>query len=203
MPARNRRPADSMFEEIRKKIGREGYDIRSKKAAEWFVKTMRQVMGGLTQKKVINDSGVKKVSQIKVGRLYAFGYDPKHKDTLPYYDRFPMVLVIGPAKGGFLGLNFHYLHPRDRAFLFDQIAKIHKKKTINKNTRFQITYETLKAASAMKRFQPCLKHYLENHVVTALGEIPSDDARIAIHLPTSRFVYASGRKVWSDSRKKY
>ena len=53
-----------------------------------------------------------------------FFYDPKHKDTLPYYDRFPLSVIIGPAKGGFYGLNLHYLPPVLRAKMLDALMDI-------------------------------------------------------------------------------
>ena len=31
---------------------------------------------------------------IAIGKMYFFFYDPKHKDKLPVYDRFPMVFPI-------------------------------------------------------------------------------------------------------------
>lgn len=195
-------PADSLFTEIRQKALGDDVKIDTKQAVNWLARTMRQLYGGLSQKRVIADSAVKTVSDPRVGRFYAFGYDPKHKETLPYYDRFPVVLIIGPAKGGAYGLNFHYLHPRDRAQLFDEIAKIGKRK-LTRNTKMQVTYEMLKAASKMKRFKPCLKHYLSSHFTTKLGEIPTDQARIAIHLPTAKFIYNSNRTVWEKSRKQY
>jgi hypothetical protein len=40
-----------------------------------------------------------------VGSMQMFFYDPKTKETLPYYDTFPLVVVVGPAEGGFYGLN--------------------------------------------------------------------------------------------------
>ena len=43
------------------------------------------------------------------GRMSMFFYDPKFKQRLPYYDTFPLVLPLEPMKGGFIGLNFHYL----------------------------------------------------------------------------------------------
>ena len=38
-----------------------------------------------------------------------FVYDPKTKAKLPFYDTFPLVLPIDTFRGGFIGLNFHYL----------------------------------------------------------------------------------------------
>ena len=43
------------------------------------------------------------------GEMYMFYYDAKHKDTLPYWDRFPLVFPFSKVKDGFLGLNLHYL----------------------------------------------------------------------------------------------
>ena len=40
-----------------------------------------------------------------VGSMQMFFYDPKTKDTLPYYDRFPLVVVVGPAEKGFLWIK--------------------------------------------------------------------------------------------------
>ena len=52
-------------------------------------------------------------------------YNPKHKATLPYYDLFPLVLPIQKLSDGFIGINFHYLYPKDRAILLDEV-NVHK-----------------------------------------------------------------------------
>ena len=60
-----------------------------------------------------------------IGQMYMFQYDPKYKDVLPYYDRFPLVIPfeqtrrVGIAQGdGFYGLNLHYLPLRLPPFAF-------------------------------------------------------------------------------------
>ena len=53
----------------------------------------------------------------KYGVMNLFGYDPKLKATLPYYDRFPLIFPLEPAKGGFYCINFHYLQPGARVNL--------------------------------------------------------------------------------------
>ena len=45
----------------------------------------------------------------KYGVMNLFGYDAKHKAKLDYYDKFPLILPLEPAPGGFRGINFHYL----------------------------------------------------------------------------------------------
>ena len=58
-------------------------------------------------------------SRVMIGRMYHFFYDPKHKKTLPYYDRFPLIFPFKSVRGGFLGINLHYLPLRLRAKLMD------------------------------------------------------------------------------------
>ena len=48
-------------------------------------------------------------AQIVPGGLYLFQYDAKHKDTLPYWDKLPLVFPFRKVPDGFYGLNLHYL----------------------------------------------------------------------------------------------
>ena len=52
----------------------------------------------------------KLLGRLSAGRMSMFFYDPKFKNRLPYYDTFPLVLPLETMRGGFIGLNFHYLH---------------------------------------------------------------------------------------------
>ena len=88
-----------------------------------------------------------------------FFYDPKTKDTLPYYDTFPLVVVVGPAEKGFYGLNLHYLPPILRAKMLDALMDIATSKK-SPNAKFEITYEDSKSHSKLRYFKPCFKHYL-------------------------------------------
>ena len=64
-----------------------------------------------------------------LGNMYLFSYDPKTKETLPYYDRFPLIIPFRPSVvsgkagsgPGFYGLNLHYIPPRLRARLMDAL----------------------------------------------------------------------------------
>ena len=64
------------------------------------------------------------VGGIRRGSLFAYWYDPKWAKKLPYYDEFPMMMMVEKAKGGFIGLNFHYLPPMLRPRLLD-LSLIH------------------------------------------------------------------------------
>ena len=131
-----------------------------------------------------------------------FFYDPKHKKTLPFYDAFPLVIPIGPAKGGFYGLNLHYLPPALRAKLLDGLLDNLNNRLYDESTQFKINMQMLNRASTLKWFKPCLKHYLNDHVRSRFAMVESPEWEIATFLPTASFQKASKTAVWKDSRSK-
>jgi len=117
----------------------------------------------------------------KYGIMNLFGYDPKHKDKLPYYDTFPLILPLEPAKGGFIGLNFHYLKPGARVAFLRSLANEATDKRFDKKTRYNINWRN---NTFMRK---TAKHYLFNHVRTSFLNITADEMAIAIFLPVARF----------------
>jgi hypothetical protein len=137
-----------------------------------------------------------------IGGMFMFFYDPKGKDTLPYYDSFPLVIVIGPADGGFLGLNLHYLPPVLRAKFLDALLDETNNKRYDETTRFNATYDLMKRAAKYKYFKPCIKHYLNDHVRSRFARVEAPEWEIATFLPTADFQKASKQEVYRDSRRK-
>ena len=117
----------------------------------------------------------------KYGIMNLFGYDPKHKDRLPYYDVFPLIFPLEPAKGGFIGLNFHYLPPLARVRFLRSLANTTTDKKFDKKTRYNINWRN---NTFMKK---TAKHYLFNHVRTSFLNITAEEMAIAIFLPVARF----------------
>jgi hypothetical protein len=132
-----------------------------------------------------------------------FFYDPKHADTLPYYDMFPMVIMTEAVPGGFKGLNLHYLHPIARAKLFDALLETTNNKFMNESTKFQLTYQLLKGVSKFKEFAPCYKHYLIKHVESGVAVVEAPEWEIAMMLPVQQFAKKTSNYVWSQSKKAY
>jgi hypothetical protein len=135
-----------------------------------------------------------------IGSMQMFFYDPKTKDTLPYYDSFPLVIVVGPAEGGFYGLNIHYLPPTLRAKFLDALMEIAGSK-VDENTKFDLTYRMLKKSSKLRYFKPCFKHYLNEHVKSRFAEVPAPEWEIATFLPTAQWKKSNSQKVYYDSRQ--
>ena len=121
-----------------------------------------------------------------IGRLNMFFYDPKYKKTLPYYDTFPLVLPIERIRGGFAGINFHYLRPGARFALLQQLQKYTSQgvKKINSTNTFDVSYSRVKNLPLVKN---TIKKYLFAHVRSSFLRIDYDEAALAVYLPVAQF----------------
>jgi hypothetical protein len=190
----------NIFNRLELQAFRAGITPRTKESRAWFqskVKNLRSI----NREALMKEEPLKVTGREIVGGMYMFFYDPKHKETLPYYDTFPLVVVVGPAEGGFLGLNLHYLPPILRAKMLDGLLEITTNNKYNDTTRFKMTYELLARASKFKYYKPCLKHYLNSHVKSKFALVPAPEWEIATFLPTAQFRKANSKKVYADSKK--
>jgi hypothetical protein len=187
----------SIFSQILSDGASKGYTPgQTAKARQWFRDTARDFAAG--RSRIMREG--RKVSAPEVGSMYHFVYDPKGKQTLPYYDKFPLIFMVGPAAGGFYGINLHYLPPTLRASLMDKLYTVASDKNYNSNTKLRLSYDIMKSASKFKYFKPTFKHYLASQVKSQFLKINADEWDIALMLPTQNFAKASTDKVYTDSR---
>jgi hypothetical protein len=131
------------------------------------------------------------------GNLNMFFYDPKFKKTLPYYDRFPLVLPIERYSNGFLGINLHYLPIPLRIRLLDELIDYSTDTNFDSKTKINANYSKLKNVKLLK---PTLKRYLAGKVKSRFRRVDADEFTVATLLPVQRFTKSSAAKVWNDSR---
>ena len=123
--------------------------------------------------------------------------------TFPYYDMFPLVLPVERYSDGFLGINFHYLAPKERAHLLDEIKIFVNDKTLSEKTRIMLTYDMLRGFTKFKRAKPCLKRYITMYMKTQFIPILPDEWGPAIFLPVENFKKMSKKAVWIESKNIY
>jgi len=192
------------FTSILNKAAVKGIKPHTDKSLMWFKNELKNLQT-VTERKMLASKELEIVKRKipLLGRMYMFGYDPKYKQTLPYYDRFPLIILVGKAKGGFYGLNLHYLNYRQRALFFDKLQDILLKKNKKQENlnRFMLDFTRLKDTPQLKAFAPCWKHYLTDHVRTKIMRVPYDYWEPALFLPNEAFTNATRGKVWKDSLK--
>ena len=174
-----------------------------KRSARWFQDKIKGLEGSLRNQwtqtnapKFYREATTKVNPRVlkmraNLGDLYAYYYNPKHRMTLPYYDTFPLIMLIGFEQDTFLGLNFHYLNPKLRAILLDRVSAKVGTGIINWTK-----------ISKIRQVEPCVKRYRYDHIVRKVIPIEEQEKEIAIFLPLERFKKAGKSKVWADSKKR-
>lgn len=190
----------NFFQQVNADAERAGIQKRSANSSKWFIDHLKNIKN-LRTRYFLEDKSLTKKNKPLIGRMFMFFYDPKSKDTLPYYDRFPLIIMIGPAPKGFYGLNLHYLHPRLRAIFFDKLMDYTSNNNFDDNTRLRLTYNMLSGISKLRLFQPCFKRYLFKQVNSRTVEVHPDDWEIALFLPTDTFEKENRNHVWNESKK--
>ena len=189
-----------LLDRIKTSLAKEGLTPRTNASRAWLrakVKDLKPTSSALMRDR----DRLKNTSMI--GRMYFYFYDPKTKDSMPYYDQFPLVIPIEKYNDGFLGLNLHYIHPKHRMVLLDKLSDTMSNDTYDEKTKLKINYRYLAAASRIFEANPCIKRYLFTQIQSRFLEITADEWDIAAMLPLESFVGATTSKVYADSRKKF
>lgn len=173
---------------------------RTAQAREWFRETAGK-MSTINERSLLRGDQSRLTSNPIVGSMYMFYYDPKHKDTLPYYDRFPLIFPFRKVPGGFYGLNLHYLPPQLRAQLMDGLYDYANNTRYDESTKIKLNYQLLRSVSTMRFFAPCVKHYLDDHVRSRFMYVYPSEWDIALFLPTERFAKKNKTQVWADTKR--
>lgn len=185
------------FEQLRLKSG------DGDRSVNWYMRNVQRLVGDSisTTNAMQSDIG-EIVNDIEVGSMYLYFYDPKWKNELPFYDRFPLVLPFGPAPGGFYGINLHYAPYMVRAKILGELLNYTDKK-IGKDSKIKMSYDLLNNLRNSNEVRPCIKHYLTSHVQSRFMKINPIDWKAVIFLPIESFAKATKQEVFRDSRSKF
>ena len=188
----------SLFDTLQAGAFRAGIKARTRESQNWF-RTNVKKLGTVSGRDVLKDDALDKTTKFIGGNMYMYFYDPKHKETLPYYDRFPLAVMVEPAKGGFYGLNLHYLAPGVRARFLDALMET-APKNVTDTTRLKLRYSLLQGTKKYREFKPCFKHYLNSQLKSNFARVPAPEWEIATFLPTASFKKSNTSNVYKVSR---
>jgi hypothetical protein len=173
----------------------------------WLLQKIRSLNPGAKDRMEIIRQREQQRNRTIIGRFYFFAYAAKWHETLPYWDRFPMVIPLQRYNDGFLGLNLHYIYPKDRLILLTQLKRFASGPLTDEGTRLRLTYPLLKALHQAYRATPCIKRYLAGHVRSRFIEIPTIEWEVAATVPVQSFTSEARRitkeEVWKDSKENY
>jgi len=173
----------NLFSDLEIAAFRAGITPRTKESIKWF-RQKAGALGKVTGETIFQQDTVKMQASMRnpLGNMYMFYYNAKHRNTLPYFDAFPLVVITSMAEGGFYGLNLHYLPPPLRA------------KALN----------GLLGGDGLppKYVKPTIHRYLTTQVRSKFALIEEPEWEIATFLPTAQWRGAGVGKIYRDSRDK-
>ncbi len=167
---------------------------------KWFSRYIPRSMNNARTSQMFRDRSMWK-QKIILGKLYFFEYDAIHKDTLPVWDRYPMVYFFDTyrSKKGdkiYLGINLHYLPPALRFVAMRALLKLKTENRYRKSTRLRMTWDKLKAMAASKLFEHAVHAYRADHFKSVMVEVPAQSWEMAIYLPLARWQKGGKAKAW-------
>ena len=191
----------SYLDQLKSAIKTNNVDAKARAAGNWFRSLVNRARGAFSDEtpQSILTRSESLTSRSLLGKMYFYSYNPKWKDKLPWYDTFPLVFPIEEYNNGFLGLNFHYLCPKDRAILMDQLKVFANNKKYDETTKLRLTYNMLKGFSKIKRAKPTVHRYLSSKVNSKFVLVNADEWEVALFLPVERFKKSTKKEVWAHS----
>jgi hypothetical protein len=189
-----------LLERIKQSLLKQGISARTEESRNWLRSKVKNL--SVSKQNLMGENSRLKDDTI-IGKMYFYFYDPKTKDVLPFYDRFPLVIPIEEHRDGFLGLNLHYLSPQKRIILLDKLSEFRNNSKYDETTKLRLSYSLLKSASKIYETNACLKKYLFTHVKSKFLQIHADEWDIAALLPVESFQKTSKNKVFLDSESKF
>ena len=189
-----------LLNRIKESLAKEGLTPRTNQARAWLRMKIKDLKP--TRAALLKDRDRLKERSV-IGKMYFYFYDPKTKEKMKYYDRFPLVIPIERYNDGFLGLNLHYIHPKYRMTMLDKLSATANNSSYDEKTKLRVSYQYLTAASKVFEATPCIQRYLFSQIESRFLEITADEWDIAALLPMESFVGASTSKVYADSQEEF
>ena len=135
-------------------------------------------------------------NRIILGRLYMFQYDPTLKESLDFYDTFPLVIPLEYTRNGFTGFNLHYLRPQTRAFILETLKDYLTDDRMSERTRINITWDRINRKLQLQELKKTVKSYLTSHIRSRFLNLNQEDWDLAVWIPSDRFKKARRKRVW-------
>lgn len=170
-------------------LDKKGIKVLSRDSLLWFEREIKRSITSTTRQNV-KQFGVERET-FRPGQLVLYGYNPKTKDKLPYYDTMPLILVTSITEHGWFGINFHYCPPRIRTWILGQMYEISSRKTIIERDRIKLSWKLAQSVAATvgstKWLEHSIKQYLSSHVMSKPLVIDAHYWDMMVYLPLARF----------------
>ena len=175
--------------------------LNSPKAKKWYRDNIHTLTHNNMRRDLLSNSK-NYATELQVGSMYMYIYSPETHERLPYWDVFPLTIILDYDNIGFLGLNIHYLPIKMRETLVNNMLDFVNNNKYDKTTRMDVTYKLLKSFSRYKYMKPCVKKYYYRNIKSGIIEVPPIEWAYSLYLPVEGFRGLTKEGVWLESERK-
>jgi hypothetical protein len=196
---------ETLLQKLDKSIQQKKYEKHSREAYDWLKKEAGKLRGGAIRDRFVQEHKTEgrqlrgNPKKANIGDMVFYNYWAKHEKTLPYFDSYPLVILTDIVDDKhFRGISLHYIPPRYRAQLLDQMLAITNNDRFDSTTKFRLTYGLLKSVTGLKMLKHCYKEYLFSNVRSRPVKIQPKYWEIAVFLPMANWQKATASVIWND-----
>lgn len=176
--------------------------VTFRKPKSWYEQQMILLMKQVQSPSIVMKGNPQFLTtKLLQGKMYMFMYDPLHKAEIPYFDRFPCILLYKRTIYGFSGLNMHYLPYQFRVHLLFRLMQYKTNPKMDESTRIKFQWAAIKGVSKFAAAVPAFHNYNFGGLRSQFREIPAYDWTTAVLLPVEQFVKLSDDRIWDKSRQ--
>ena len=206
---------ESFFQKAHQTAKQNNVISRSQKAREWYHDYAAEYGVNFRSGQMMRGGG-KRISDIKLGRMYFFRYQSqssasgrdivKTKDEI--YDAFPLIFCLAEHPNLIEAFNFHYIEPALRARLLGKMFMYLNNEDFNNKTKLFATKfkKVIQDNRLFRHAKVSYRTYKPGRIRSKILEVHPLDWELAIMLPTERFITPDGarvssKKIWFQSKK--
>ena len=206
---------ESFFQKAHKLAKQNNIISRSSRAREWYHDYAAEYGVNFRSGQMLRGGG-KRISDIKLGRMYFFRYESQSsssgRDILQtkdeIYDAFPLVFCLAEYPNLIEAFNFHYMEPALRAQLLGKMFMyLNNEDFTNKTKLFATKFrKVIQDNRLFRHAKAAYKTYKPGRIRSKILEVHPLDWELAIMLPTERFITPDGgrvssKKIWFQTKK--
>ena len=169
---------------------------RSETSIDFYREYAIEYGTGFNYRKMMREGGKKK-SSFLLGRMYFYKYRPSPVETK--FDLYPLIFILKKSEGHFEGINFHYMSPKHRGMLLENMFLYLNKLDYQNNQKilFNTFIKVIRNNRKFRYAKHCYRYYNYENVESKILEVHPLDWEIAMMVKTECFYSNTGRRITS------
>ena len=204
---------ESFFQKAHKQAKQMGIIEKTKMSREWYHNYALEFGTNFRSMEMLREGG-RRISDMRLGRMYFFRYRPIASYVTPAgdsdnYDEFPLVFMLYEDVDNFSGINFHYLSPKLRAVLLGRMYEYLINQDFTDRTKLfaKKFRNVIKTNKRFRHAKVAYRQYRPEQIKSKVLQVHPLDWDLAITVPTERFKTAGGgrtasKKMWYKTAKR-